>query len=126
MKCTADTIFRDAAFGASFNNQLCLPSGSMEYDGQETLLLVAVPMLRVCSSYWANPNQCVPKAANFSGNLRAGRGGVGTASRVVRIWMAAAAESSVELFLNSLPEGLWFVPDTQPAMAGPSAGIAQR
>ena len=84
----------------------------------------AVPVLHVCSSSWANPNQCIPKAVNFSGNLRAGRGGVGTASNVVRIWMAAAAESSVELFPNSSLEGLWFVLKTKPNVTGPSAGIA--
>lgn len=82
----------------------------MECNEGEASLLGAVPGLHVSSSYWANPNQRVCEAANFSGNLRAGRGGVGTASNVVQIWIIAAAENLVELFPDPSLKGIVFCP----------------
>lgn len=82
----------------------------MENSKQEASLLGAVPGLHVSSSYWADPNQPVCEDANFSGNLRAGRGGVGPASNGVRIWIVAAAERLLGLFPNPSFEGILFCP----------------
>lgn len=72
----------------------------MEYDEGEAPLLGAVPVLHVCSSYWANPNHFVPEAVNFSGNLRVGRGRAGTASSVVRICCSRKVSRVVSKFIT--------------------------
>lgn len=97
----------------------------MEYNKQEASLLGAVPGLHVSSSYWADPNQPVCEDANFSGNLRAGRGGVGAASNDVRIWIVAAAERLLELFPNPSLEGILFCPKIETLRGWALGRIAQ-
>lgn len=82
----------------------------MECKEGEASLLGAVPGLHVSGSYWVSPKQRVCEAANFSGNLRAGRGGVGTLSNVVQIRIVAAAESLLELLPDPSLEGIVFCP----------------